>query len=184
MSYLEAARHVAMAAREIVLLVFLIAIVYTDLAYGKAYDWCTLPALGIGLVLATLIGGARGGEASLVSSLLGVVLAGGIFGLFFFFGGFSAGDVKIAAAVGALAGWRFALEATIYSALVGGIMAMGLLIWQGQLWRGLRDSARAAVRLGRADKHLAEDSPARLTVPYGVAIGLGTMWVWFQHHVL
>jgi len=172
------------AAREIVLLVFLVVTVYTDLAHGKAYDWCTLPAVGIGLILATILGGVRGGDANLVASLLGMVAAGGIFGLFYFFGGFSAGDVKIAAAIGALKGWRFALEATFYSALVGGIMALGLLIWRGQLLRGLRDTARAAVRLRRAEKVLDEDSPARLTIPYGVAIGLGTMWVWFVHNAL
>ena len=177
MSYVE-------AAREVVLLAFLVTIVYTDLAHGKAYDWCTLPAMGIGLLLATVLGGVSRGDANLVASLLGMLLAGGIFGLFFFFGGFSAGDVKIAAAIGALKGWRFALEATVYSALIGGLMALGLLIWKGQMWRGLRDTARAAVRLGRAEKHLEPDSPARLTVPYGVAIGLGTMWVWFLRYVL
>ena len=172
------------AAREIMLLAFLVVTVYSDLAHGKAYDWCTLPALGVGLILATILGGVRGGESNLVASLLGVVVAGGVFGLFYFFGGFSAGDVKIAAAVGALKGWRFSLEAVFYSALVGGLMALGLLIWRGQLLRGLRDSARAAVRLGRADKHLSEGSPARLTIPYGVAIGLGTMWVWLMHYAL
>jgi len=172
------------AAREILLLVFLVTIVYTDLAYGKAFDWCTLPAMGIGLLLATIVGGVSRGEANLVASLLGMLLAGGIFGLFFFFGGFGAGDVKIAAAIGALKGWWFALEATIYSALVGGVLALGLLVWKGQLRRGLRDTASAAVRLKRAEHTLANDSPARLTVPYGVAIGIGTMWVWFRVHVL
>ncbi|MFC1806692.1 prepilin peptidase, partial [Planctomycetota bacterium] len=113
-----------------------------------------------------------------------VVVAGGIFGLFYFFGGFGAGDVKIAAAIGALKGWQFALEAIFYSALLGGIMALGLLIWKGQLLRGLRDTARATLRLRRAEKVLEKDSPARLTVPYGVAIGLGTMWVWFMHNAL
>ena len=171
------------AAREIILLAFLVTVVYTDLASGKAYDWCTLPAIGVGLILATVLGGVRGGDANLVDSLLGLLLAGGIFAVFFFFGGFSAGDVKIAAAIGALTGLRFALEAVIYSALIGGVMALGLLIWKGQFWRGLRDTTRAAVRIGRAEKHLSDDSPARLTIPYGVALGIGTLWVWFRHHV-
>ena len=172
------------AAREIVLLAFLVTVAYTDLAHGKAYDWCTLPAMAIGLLLATILGGVAGGDANLVGSLLGLLLAGGVFGLFFFFGGFSAGDVKIAAAIGALKGWQFALEATVYAALVGGVMALGLLVWKGQLWRGLRDTFKAALRLGRADKRLEPDSPARLTVPYGLAISVGTMWVWFRLYVL
>ncbi|MFW6162737.1 MAG: A24 family peptidase [Planctomycetota bacterium] len=172
------------AAREIILLALLITVVYTDLAQGKAYDWCTLPAMGIGLILATVLGGVRSGEANLVASLLGIAVAGGLFGLFYFFGGFSAGDVKMAAAIGALKGWRFALEAILYAALIGGVMALGVLIWKGQLLRGLRDTARAAVRLRRSERVLEQDSPARLTIPYGVAIALGTMWVWFARYAL
>jgi len=172
------------AAREIVLLTFLVAVAYTDLAHGKAYDWCTLPAMGLGLLLATVLGGVSHGNANLVDSLLGLLVGGGVFGLFFFLGGFGAGDVKVAAAIGALKGWRFAVEMTVYAALVGGIMALGLLVWKGQLWHGLRDTAKAAVRLGRAEKHLEAESPARLTVPYGVAISVGTLWVWFRLYVL
>jgi len=172
------------AAREIVLLVFLVTIVYTDLAHGKAYDWCTLPAMGIGLILATILGGVRSGDANLVDSLLGLVLAGGVFALFYFFGGFSAGDVKIAAAIGALKGWYFAVWAIFYASLVGFAMAMGLLIWRGKALRGLRDTAQAQLRVWRGAKSLPEDSPARLTIPYGVALGLGSLWVWFWLYVL
>ena len=171
-------------AREVILLAFLITIVFTDLAYGKAYDWCTLPAMGIGLILATVLGGVRGGDANLVNSLLGLLLAGGLFGLFYFFGGFSAGDVKIAAAIGALKGWQFAIWAIFYGSLVGFVMAMGLLIWRGKALRGLRDTARAQLRLWRGARSLPEDSPARLTIPYGVALGLGGLWLWFMSYAL
>jgi len=154
---------------------------YTDLAHGKVYNWCTLPAVFIGLLLAYIIGGLNEeGKVGLLQSGLGLLLGGGIFGLFFLLGAFGAADVKLAAAVGALKGWYFTLGAIVYSALVGGILALGLLIWKGQVRRGLRDTLVALVRPRRSQKILGADSPAGLTVPYGFAISIGTMWAWFR----
>jgi prepilin peptidase CpaA len=173
-------------AREIILLTLLVVAAYTDLASGKVCNWSTLPALFLGLLLAYVTGGvAEGtapmgrGAANLVDSLLGVLLAGGLFGLYYLHGGgFGLGDVKLAAAVGALKGWYFALWAIVLTALVGGVMALGLLIWKGRLWRGIRDSLVAIVRPSKIKQ--ATDSPAALTVPYAFAISVGTLIAWFR----
>ena len=177
-------------AREVILLALLVAAAYTDLASGKVYNWCSLPALFLGLLLAYVAGGvseggaeSSHGAASLVDSLLGLAVGGGVFGLFALFGAFGFGDVKLAAAVGALKGWRFAAAALGFSALVGGVMALAVLIWKGQLWRGLRDSLKAVVRPGKVAQRLPEESPARLTIPYGLAISIGTLWAWFGVYV-
>lgn len=187
------------AAREFILLAVLIAAAYTDLAWGKVYNWATLPAIAAGLMLGYIVGGvgsfaqtlpsasafaavpAAGGIGQgfcLLDSLLGLAVAGGIFGLFFLYGAFGAADVKLAAAIGALKGWYFALLAIGASALVGGMLALGVLVWKGQLRRGLRDSLAAMVRPGKAAKNREAESPARLTVPYCFAISVGTLWVW------
>ena len=191
-----AAGQVVMAAgivREAVLLALLVLAAYTDLARGKVYNWCTLPAIVLGVLLAYVIGGVsekpllidgvpavKGGAAHLVDSGLGLLVAGGVFGLFGLFGAFGMGDVKLAAAVGALKGWHFSVLAICFSGLVGGVLALGVLIWKGQLGRGLRDSAAAVARPSRGAKQVAPDSPARLTVPYGAAISAGTLWAWFM----
>lgn len=190
------AGQVVMAAgsvREVVLLALLVLAAYTDLARGKVYNWCTLPALVLGALLAYVIGGVsqgppllngvpavKGGAAHLADSGLGLLVAGGVFGLFGLFGAFGMGDVKLAAAVGVLKGWHFSVLAICFSGLVGGVMALGVLIWKGQLSRGLRDSAAAVVRPSRGAEKVAPDSPARLTVPYGAAISAGTLWAWFM----
>jgi prepilin peptidase CpaA len=171
------------AARQIILLTLLVLAGYTDLAHGKVYNWSTYPAIVVGLLLGYVLG-AQGKGFGLTESALGLLLAGGIFGLFFLFGGFGAGDVKLAAAIGALTGWHFALGAIAYSALVGGAMALGLLIWKGQLVRGLRDSVVAAARPSRLEKTVGKDSPAGLTVPYGFAISIGTLWAWLLEHAV
>jgi len=170
-------------ARQVALFLLLAVAAFSDLAHGKVYNWTTLPAIVLGLLLGYVIGGGNDKDVSfsLVQSLYGIALAGGIFGLFFLFGAFGAGDLKLAVAVGALQGWHFALTAIAYTALVGGVLALGVLVWKGQLRRGLRDTVTAVVRPG---KRGAEDSPARLTVPYGFAISVGTLWAWFVAHVL
>jgi len=187
------------AARELLLLAVLVTAAYTDLAWGKVYNWATLPATLAGLMLGYVLGGvgmlertlpsasalavtpAVGGlrqDFCLLDSLLGIALAGGLFGVFFLYGAFGAADVKLAVAIGALKGWYFALLAIMASALVGGVLALGVLVWKGQLRRGLRDSLVALVRPGKVVKAKESDSPARLTVPYCFAISVGTLWVW------
>jgi len=184
------------AAREILLLAVLVIAAYTDLAWGKVYNWATLPAIAAGLMLGYILGGvgslaqtvpsaaaaAATGESTrgfcLLDSVLGIVLAGGIFGVFFLYGAFGAADVKLACAIGALKGWYFAVLAIGASALVGGVLALGVLIWKGQLRRGLRDSLAAVLRPGKFARRQQEQTPARLTVPYCFAISVGTLWVW------
>lgn len=187
------------AAREFILLAVLVTAAYTDLASGKVYNWTTLPATLAGLMLGYILGGvgnfsqtlpsasalvaapAVGGVKQsfcLLDSLLGVVLAGGVFGLFFLYGAFGAADVKLAVAIGALKGWYFALLAIGASALVGGVLALGVLVWKGKLRKGLRDSLVAVVRPGKVVKAKEGETPARLTVPYCFAISVGTLWVW------
>jgi len=187
------------AAREFLLLAVLVTAAYTDLAWGKVFNWTTLPATVAGLCLGYVLGGVGafsrtlpsasalaaspvvGGlrqDFCLVDSLLGVVLAGGIFGVFFLYGAFGAADVKLAVAIGALKGWYFVLLAIMASALVGGVLALGVLVWKGQLLRGLRGSLVALVRPGKAAKAKEGENPARITVPYCFAISAGTLWVW------
>jgi len=186
-------------ARELLLLALIVAAAYTDLASGKVYNWMTVPATLLGLMLAIVIGGAGGLSQTLPSasalagspeaggprqgfclldSVMGIVLAGGVFGLFFLHGAFGAADVKLAVAIGALKGWYFALLAIVASGLVGGVLALGMLVWKGQLARGLRGSLVALVRPGKAVKAQEGENPARLTVPYCFAISVGTLWVW------
>jgi prepilin peptidase CpaA len=182
-SQVEAAQQILEPARHVLLLTLLVIAAYTDIAHGKVYNWCTYPAIALGLAMGYIGGGWNEGEFCLRNSLFGLAAAGGIFGLFFVLHQLGAGDVKLIMAVGALTGWHFAIAAIVYAALVGGVMALALLIWRGQLLRGLWDSLRASVRLKAAEKVVGPDSPATLTVPYGLAVSTGTLWAWFVQHV-
>lgn len=178
---LEAARHIALLALAIVC-------VYTDLARNRIYNAATLSGLAAGLVLAYLLDATADGYPHLKAAALAALLGGGILFLVYLAGGLGAGDVKLMAAVGALsplaaatAGWRFVCVALMYTAIVGAAIAVGTLIWKGRLLEGLRDSARTLFTFRRGKK---AEGQKPLTIPYGLAIGIGTIWAWMETMVL
>lgn len=167
------------------LFLLLIVSAYTDLASGKVYNWCTYPGIGFGLALNFLIGGVAGDPAgdpttanyNLVNSVAGCLLGTVILGIPYVAGGIGRGDVKLAAAIGALIGWNYLLWAMFYSTLVGGIMALSYAIWRGELLDTLKGSLRFGLTL-RAPR--PADGKKPLTIPFGFAMVIGTYWCWFM----
>ncbi|MDR2431676.1 MAG: prepilin peptidase [Candidatus Margulisbacteria bacterium] len=112
----------------IILLVILIAVA-TDLRARKIYNWLTIPALLLGLGWHFWLSGIPG----LVMEIKVVVFCGIVFFLAFAAGGLGGGDVKLLAAVAALAGWPAALWICLWSAVCGGALALlQLLLQRGQ----------------------------------------------------
>jgi len=174
-------------ARHCLLLTLLVISLYTDLARGRLYNFISLPALFVGLLLNYVLGGLWEGGASganLGGSLLAVAVAGGIFLWPYLKGGIGAGDVKLICAVGAVGGFYnlYLLFALVYSAIIGALMAVLVLIWRRKLWEGLKGSVRFVFSLKRVDKgqdSSKEEAPGRITVPYGSAIAIGSTIAWF-----
>ena len=174
--------------RHIFLLLLAVVCVYTDLARNKIYNGVTIPALALGLALAYFLDARVSGIPNLKAALLAALAGGGLLFVIYLIGGLGAGDVKLMAAVGALSpsmgalgtNWQFVLLALMYTALTGAAIAIGVLIWRGQLLKGLKDSARTLVTF-RAKRCEGEKT---LTIPYGLAIGIGTIWAWFETFAL
>jgi Flp pilus assembly protein protease CpaA len=182
-------------ARHICLLALAVTCAYTDLARGKLYNLVTLGGLAIGLALAYFLDAAAPHTdfhypltTYLVRAALGAALGGGVLFLLYLAGGFDAGDVKMMAAVGALgtptvtrsapaATFDFILWALFYTALVGAVIGVGLLIWRGRLRQGLKDSVRAMVSFRKVRR---EEVSPDATMPYGLAIGIGVIWAWLE----
>lgn len=173
--------------RHVLLLGTAVACCYTDMAKGKLYNGVTLTALVLGLAVSVAADLHVGGYRNIVASALACGVGGGLLLLVYLFGGLGGGDVKTMAAVGALsASWRLTLIATFYAAVVGAIWAVGLLIWEGRLLAGLKRSGRLLVTFGRRRGPKGSDpaeAPAPTTIPYGVAIALGTIAAWFEFYV-
>jgi prepilin peptidase CpaA len=89
-----------------------------------------------------------------------------------------AGDVKLMAAVGCLAGMDSVAYLLIWTALAGGVMAIALALWRGRLTETLKNMGALALhhRSEGLTPHpsLNVDSTWTLRLPYGLAIAAGT----------
>jgi len=145
----------------------------TDLWRQKIYNWLTLPAIVLGLVLSPI----QSGLAGLLDSFLGFLLAGGLYLVLGLIGAMKGGDVKLAAAVGALLGWRLSISALYYGAILGGIFALCWSLYHGTLFKTLARVWRvlyATMAPGmRPDVELQQSDTEPM--PYGVAISWGAI---------
>jgi prepilin peptidase CpaA len=173
------ADHLNMA-RYCAMLALVIASAYTDIAKGKIYNFLTFG----GIILGFVISGIQQSPTrdALMASLLGGLVGGGPLLLMYFMRGMNAGDVKLMTAVGVLsASLPFTVKALFLAALVGFVIAVAILIWKQQLRAGLAESARLFLRFGRrkpapANEAANPEAAKPLTMPYGVAIAIGTVW--------
>jgi prepilin peptidase CpaA len=100
-----------------------IAACIDDLRRRQISNWISGSALASGLVLQTVQHGWRGAG----SALLGTLAGAGVFLIFYLLGGMGGGDVKLMAGFGALLGAKRLLEAALWTAGCGGVMALAVI---------------------------------------------------------
>jgi len=150
----------------ILILLFLSAAV-TDLKWNRIYNLQTYPAMACGLVLGFAAAGVHGA----LLSFLGLIVGLSLLFVFYMFGGVGAGDVKLLGAIGALKGASFVLWTMFYTGLVGGAMALAIIIWRGTVRQTLKNLvffARHPLRFQRE-----QDPQKHQYLPYGLAISIG-----------
>lgn len=118
---------------------------FTDLRSGHIPNWITLPPLLVA-PLAILIGA---GPWALAGCLSGAFLCGAVPALVFFTSpsGMGGGDVKLFAAIGALAGPSLGIEIELCSFFAISAYALLLLTWRGQLRAALGRSVRTLMNV-------------------------------------
>lgn len=122
-----------------------------------------------------------GGGAGLLWSIGGTALGLALLLPLYAIGGMGAGDVKLMAGVGAWVGPWLTLGAFATSAVVGGLMALAMVLRSGQVFRHLalfqtigheiltiRDPSRLAERA-------AARKPSMMLLPYGIPIAVGSI---------
>ena len=157
---------------------------YTELRDNRIPNALTLGGIGAGFILGYLPGGI-----TLGSSLGGFLIGFGFLFIFYMVGGMGGGDVKLMGAVGALFGHQLIQPTLVYTAIVGGIMAIFAVIWKpGNLrfirnWRqdcagGNNDADEQ--ESCKTDKHdTATEENGLGTIPYGLAIVVGSIMTIF-----
>ncbi len=147
-----------------------------DMRSNRIPNWLTYGAL----VLALGCRAALGGWRSLGQGIVGLLIGGGIFFVFFIVHGMGAGDVKLMAAVGAWVGQHQTVQVLIATAFAGGALAVFYMVFYKQVGRTFRNLAsllRHPLRYsGLPQEESGLQRPQSLRVPYGLAIALGTVF--------
>lgn len=127
---------------------------FTDLKGGKIPNWLTFPAMVMGIYW------QRHAGPELADHVAGLLLGLSFLWPWYKLGGMGGGDVKLMGAVGAIGGVNLVVRSAFWSALIGGV------------WGGLKlVKKRWFEQTSLPWKHVLSH-----TIPYGVAIALGTFW--------
>ena len=153
------------------LAVLLSVALYTDLRYGKIPNKLTFPCMVVGLTLGLLSDGFHGFLLSLAG--IGIVL--GLY-LVTYSTAIGGGDIKLMMAVGSLVGLRLTIWAMLFSAVIGGILAIIVMARYKTVLsttRNLATHVYLSVAL-RAPTELS-GGPSVTKFRYSPAIALGTL---------
>lgn len=145
-----------------------VAAIVEDLRHRRIPNWISSLAFIAGVGLQSFLHGWRGTG----SALLGTITGFSVFLIFYLLGGMGGGDVKLMAGFGALLGVRKLLEAAVWTAACGGILALCLIA---------ASAIRALWMRSRAHRNPAysfqSGAPTRTEyMPYAPAIAAG-VWL-------
>lgn len=160
-----------MISINLFLVTILIICVVTDIRKRKIYNKVIFPSLIIAAVINVFMDGFNGITTTLVGFSLGIAI------LFipFYLGGMGAGDVKLLAFIGALKGTSFVFITAIYMALVGGIIALAILLFR-KGWAKNAIYYLVGRKFGLSIPLSFDKQALTTTYPYGVAISLGAVF--------
>jgi prepilin peptidase CpaA len=146
----------------------------TDLKSRRIPNWLVVPFLAMGIVVSMTLHGLSGLE----ESLLGVLAAASVLGIFCFLGGMGMGDLKLCAAVGAWVGPSQMFVALVMTGLAGGVMALCWAVAGGFVKQTLARTRDLlfGFTTGQWREHTLESkSPLARKMPYAPAIAVGTI---------
>ncbi len=148
-----------------------VAAIVDDLSRRQISNWISGSAFAAGLVLQTIEGGWRGAG----SALLGTLTGAAVFLIFYLLGGMGGGDIKLMAGFGAVLGVKRLLEAALWTAGCGGLLALAVIAV-----RTVRDISRkrsaAGVVAPQETSAVAEATRRADSIPYAPAIAAG-VWL-------
>ncbi len=146
-----------------------------DVMTRRIPNLITGPVFLAGLLLHGALDGWRGGLTALSAGLI----CGVVFLIFYLAGGMGAGDVKLMAATGCVAGLPNVAYLLLLTAIAGGVMALALALLRGRLPQTLRNVVTLTAHHGHAGlqphPELNVENTAMLRLPYGLAIAAGCL---------
>ncbi len=147
-----------------------------DVTRRRIPNRLTYPTIIGAIVVRALLQRGSGLKAALLGGLLG----GGLFVVFFLLRTMGAGDVKLMAAVGCLVGPAKSLQIVLAAAIAGGILALIFSVWRRRLrttFANIGDLLRFHVLLrGAVHPNLNLSNPEAVRMPYALPIAVGVAY--------
>ena len=164
-------------SHELMKLVLLIPVALAVIYYDVRYRRIPNEIVVITLVAGVIINSAIGSWTGMLGSVEGFALAFVPMFLLHLFGAMGAGDVKLSGAVGAVLGVKLVPLALIIIVMMGAVLAIYSMIRSGRVFSTLHGVLRIFVGLipGWEMPRFAMPADRRHTIPYGVAIMLGSL---------
>lgn len=167
--------------REVALLLLVSIAAVNDLMTRRIPNRLLLAGLACVLVL-HLLSATPG--AALLAALGGMGVGLAVFLPFYVLRGMAAGDVKMMMVVGAFTGPADALEIAVLTWCIGGVMALVLVLLRGRLRLVLGNLGRMISGLMAPGIQVVApgEQQSAGSMPYGLAIALGTLTVLVRHY--
>jgi prepilin peptidase CpaA len=162
---------------DILLLIILIICAVTDLWKKKIFNIVTFPAMAAGFILNGYFEGLDG----VIFASKGFFIGVGVFFPLFFLRIMGAGDVKLMMAIGSLKGFAFTLNTALASFLIGAVIGIIYAIFKGHFIKLVKSLYFTFISIFYPQ--LKADFPKIsecLWVPYGSAIAIGAICVYFR----
>jgi len=159
------------------LLALVVAAALYDFRFRRIPNWLNLSGLVLGLGINTLLFAEHG----LMAASLGTLLPLALYVPLYLLRAMGAGDVKLMAAVGAIAGPRNWIEILVCTAFAGGVLALAVAARNGRVQRTLLNLMLLASELTHLRRPAARyetldvRSDRSMRMPHGVAIAAGSL---------
>lgn len=173
-----------MTALPLVLKLALALLVITagvyDVLWRRIPNWLVLPGFLLGLGLNALLGSDY--APGLKEAGLGAGLAFLVYFPLYLLGGMGAGDVKLMTAIGAIVGWKNWLVIFIFSGILGGVIALAIVLSKGRLRQTFWNLGYILWELAhlrsprRSGEEFDVSSGKGLTMPHGAVVALGCLF--------
>jgi len=150
---------------------------WSDCRFRRIPNWLTATVAATGLLAQTL----WLGRAGLESAALGMATGFCVLILFWLVHAMGAGDVKLMAAVGAWLGPQLIFYAVVLGALVGGVMALAMIVYQRRWAQTSTNIAVVLTKLSSVRTAFSDyGSAASLNqssrgLPYAIPMAIGTL---------
>ena len=165
-----------MIAISVLAVIIAISAAVTDVRERRISNRLTYPAAILGVILQVLLFGWRG----LLSGLLGGLVFGGVFLLFYIVHAMGAGDVKLATALGCVVGASASVKLMFATAVAGGFLAV---IYMVHARRALTTVCNTFTIFAFHARHGLQthptanlDNPDSIRMPYGLAFAAGAVF--------